>query len=372
MHAEGDANTPAQESRRVHPIDPDRKRAQARRAPRLRTRLRVGIPDVEGDPGLEKCLLSLSGMLLHTNRRAGEPGAVRMLRLVNAGCDVAIEIMARVVRVMTPDDAGGGQGIESISFEFLPDGDEQLRELVEFLRRVAEAETTSEAQEAGNVRAPAEPSDRLGDVLDVLGLVLDTTCPIAPGAKIRAEIEIPASGRRIRLSGKTLGTESIGQGETEELYRVQVGIDRVEAMGADLPGQGPEEESVENLVNALRAGASPRERPARQREGVHLSGSLAEVGLPSLLGFVDLERASGVLRLTRDAQEATVFVSEGRIVDVESGISGAPTDVLGVLLGWSEGEFAFAFQAVEREDVVGKATTALLLDLARESDEASR
>ena len=373
MHAEGDANTPIQESRRVRPIDADRRREQARRAPRLRTRLRVGIPEVEGDPGLENCLLSLSGMLLHTNRKAGEPGAVRMLRLVNAGSDVAIEIMARIVRVVTHDAAtAAGQGIEAISFEFLPAGEEQLRELTQFLRRVAEAETTSKAQEAADVRAPTEVSDPAGDALEVLGLVIETSQPMAPGARFRGEIEIPASGRCIRLSGKTVGAESIGEGEAEKLYRVQVAIDPVEATGADSRGQGPEEASAEDVVHALLDEASPRERPAHQREGVHLSGSLAEVGLPSLLGFVELERASGVLRLTRDAHEAAVFVSKGRIVDVESAIPGSPMDVLGVLLGWSEGEFEFAFQAVERDDVIGKTTTALLLDLARESDEAAR
>ncbi len=85
----------------------------------------------------------------------------------------------------------------------------------------------------------------------MLGLVLETTWPIAPGAKIRGEIEIPASGRCIRLSGKTLGTEFIGEGEAEERYRVQVGIDQVEAVDAGLSVQDLEEDSVEDVVNAL-------------------------------------------------------------------------------------------------------------------------
>ena len=39
--------------------------------------------------------------------------------------------------------------------------------------------------------------------------------------------------------------------------------------------------------------------------------------------------------------------------------------------GWPEGEFEFRFQTVDREDVVGKPIGALLLNLARECDEAS-
>ena len=56
-----------------------RQQGDQRRAPRFETRLWVGIPEVEGEPELEKCDISASGMLLWTRRDAGSPGAVRML-----------------------------------------------------------------------------------------------------------------------------------------------------------------------------------------------------------------------------------------------------------------------------------------------------
>ena len=59
-----------------------RKGKDPRRAPRFGTRLWVGIPEAEGEPELEACVLSAYGMLLRTPRDAGSPGAVRMLRLV--------------------------------------------------------------------------------------------------------------------------------------------------------------------------------------------------------------------------------------------------------------------------------------------------
>ena len=81
--------------------------------------------------------------------------------------------------------------------------------------------------------------------------------------------------------------------------------------------------------------------------------------------------AAAELTSTRDAQQAAVFVREGRILDVESEIPGSSKDALGNLLGWVDGEFEFQFQPVDREDSIGQPTTALLLNLARQSDEAS-
>ena len=79
-----------------------------------------------------------------------------------------------------------------------------------------------------------------------------------------------------------------------------------------------------------------------------------------------------MLRLSRDAQQAALFVREGRILDVESEIPGSSKQALGNLLGWSDGVFEFQFQKVERDDAIGQPTAVLLLDLARQSDEASR
>ncbi len=79
-----------------------------------------------------------------------------------------------------------------------------------------------------------------------------------------------------------------------------------------------------------------------------------------------------MLQLRREAEKADIFISEGRILDVDWEISRSPEEALAELLGWTEGAFEFRFQAVDREDVVGKPIGHLLLNLARESDEASR
>ena len=350
--------------------------SERRRAPRLQTHLWVGIPEVDGEPELERCDISATGLLLQTRRDAGAPGVVRMLRLADADQEEVLEIMAHVVRVIAYDDVKLGRVIEGTAFEFLPHGDEHRRELEGFLRGLAEAELTSTRDARLGFNMPAQLTDLPGSsqpatvsALGVSGMVIETSWAIGVGEKVRAEIQTPASGRAVRLSGKAVVAERIGKGESGELYRVEVGF------GADALDDSDKEDgegwSLESAVNTLFEETTNQAPRNRQREGVHLSGTLAEVALSSLLGFIELERASGVLRLVRDAQQAAVFVREGRILDVESEIPGSAKDAVANLLGWADGEFEFQFQPVDRDDAIGQPTTALLLDLARQSDEAA-
>jgi len=80
-----------------------------------------------------------------------------------------------------------------------------------------------------------------------------------------------------------------------------------------------------------------------------------------------------VLGLERDCTKVKVFGQDGRLFDIELDTPGpAPIDALADLLEWSEGAFEFGFQLVERDDVIGQSTTALLMECARISDERSR
>jgi hypothetical protein len=42
------------------------------------------------------------------------------------------------------------------------------------------------------------------------------------------------------------------------------------------------------------------------------------------------------------------------------------------ITSWREGAFDFTYQDIDRPDRIGRSTTALLLDLAREEDELDR
>jgi hypothetical protein len=339
----------------------DRGQVDRRREPRFETRLWVGIPDVDGEPELESCNISAAGMLLRTRRDAGAPGAVRMLRLVTADLGVEIEIMARVVRVVATEDAEWGRVIEATGFEFLP---HQPQELEDFLQEALAVEMSVAAAASVNPRVPACVS-----ALSVSGMVIDINRAVEAGSRIWVEIEMPSSRSATRFSGRAVQGRPIENAGDEPLYRIEVGFD---GELEDEPGEERGDSRVSDPASTPSSEASPG-RYSRERKGVHMSGTLSEVGLPSLLGFFELERASGVLRLEQDSKTAILFVRDGGILDVES-VPTAPsaTEALASLLEWPDGAFEFTFQSVERADAIGTPTTALLMDFARRSDESSR
>ncbi len=105
----------------------------------------------------------------------------------------------------------------------------------------------------------------------------------------------------------------------------------------------------------------------------HLEGELGQLKPPSLLVFFEMERMTGVLRLEQKGNRAALFISSGRILDVETnGKVDQPVAKVIEVLGWEQGTFAFSFEPVEREDRIQTGTTGLLLEAARLADEASQ
>lgn len=350
---------------------------ERRRAPRLPTNLWVGLPEVDGAPQLSKCSISVSGVLVQSRRDAGAPGVVRMLHLGRVGSDAMVEIMAHVVRVIACDDVKLGRVIEATAFEFLAEGNEQLRQIVEFVGQVAETEMASEPAAALDFSFPAQLTDSHDSAgaatvraLGVSGMIIEAPWAIEVGENVQVEIQTPASGRAFRLSGHAIHTVRIGGAENGELYRVQVGFGDGASALVDTPAENPGNLSIGAAVTALFDEASSNAPRNRQREGVHLCGALEEVRLPSLLGFLEMELATGILQLTCNAQKVALFIRGGRILDVESDHSGSATEALRSLLEWPDGTFEFRFQEVERDDVIEKATAWLLLDLAHQADQA--
>jgi DNA-binding response OmpR family regulator len=116
-------------------------------------------------------------------------------------------------------------------------------------------------------------------------------------------------------------------------------------------------------------------RPRRD-SGPHtgLTGRLQEVGLPSLLTLLEMERKTGVLVLTGDGEVGRVFVRDGRIVAAAIDGRGEPNNAECIyhLLAWRSGKFSFKSVEVDLEDSVGQATMHLLMEGARRLDEAAR
>ena len=119
---------------------------------------------------------------------------------------------------------------------------------------------------------------------------------------------------------------------------------------------------------------------ARQQRSVQagdkktLRGDLEQVGLPSVLGFLELERKTGILLVIGD-RPARLFIRDGRPLRVEitEPDPAATQEQLALeLLGWKSGQFEFAAQDVADEDALRTSLTSLLLEHARRADEAAR
>jgi CheY-like chemotaxis protein len=105
-----------------------------------------------------------------------------------------------------------------------------------------------------------------------------------------------------------------------------------------------------------------------------LEGKLDQVGLPSLLTLLELEKKSGVLTVAGPGGEAELAFREGRVVRARFTDRAEPKNAHCIyeLLGWSSGEFRFARIDVEVDDEVQASTTHLLMEGARRLDELTR
>jgi CheY-like chemotaxis protein/Tfp pilus assembly protein PilZ len=101
-----------------------------------------------------------------------------------------------------------------------------------------------------------------------------------------------------------------------------------------------------------------------------LRGSLVDIGLGTLLSLFEFERKSGILLLLRDGEIARLFVSEGKVLKVETNSTiGAQKQRLMSLLDWQAGTFEFSPCAIGGRDELHVTVTQVLLEHARNSDE---
>jgi hypothetical protein len=122
-------------------------------------------------------------------------------------------------------------------------------------------------------------------------------------------------------------------------------------------------------------GALPTRPPGTARS--ILRGEVENVGLPTLLTILDMERRSGLLLIQRHKTLGRLHVREGRVVrarieGARKGEGWTGADAVYEMLGWSDGQFELWQAVVEGRDEVGSSTTFLLMESARRTDESSR
>ncbi len=126
------------------------------------------------------------------------------------------------------------------------------------------------------------------------------------------------------------------------------------------------------ITGALqRAEAVRAQRAAEGARGTR--GRLRDMSLPSLMQFIEIERASGVLSLTRAGEQGHIYFDQGRVVNAAMGAAHAEEAVYR-LLAWDDGEFEFEriHGGTSFEARVAASNQALLLEGLRRRDERAR
>jgi hypothetical protein len=231
------------------------------------------------------------------------------------------------------------------------------------------------------------PGDATVQKLSVRSLVLETSWAIEPGESVRVDVVAPGMTRRLRLDGRAVRVVSKAgppprydievavQQETKRPLRhdssmtfAAVTLDSKDV--EDIIEPVSEADTTRVLDELLGALILPPEEGPRRSTRTHLSGELSRIRLPTLCGLFEMERMTGQLVLRIHGTEERLYLSEGRIVDVEPMAPGEDRRArIGKLLGAADGTFEFSVEKVDRPDRIGVGTTALLLDLAREEDE---
>jgi hypothetical protein len=396
---------------------------ETRRSERVATTFLVAIEGVDATLVPRRGDISANGIYFESDHPIGPAGTVQLLHIASTNRAREIRMMAHVVRALTLEELGGRK-IYGVAFELLPESAEAiaaLEALVEYVLLVVDEPTNDEPRLAPRLAALAlgEPrsSERsLLKQLSVRSMKLEASWNIEAGEPIRIELTARGLSRRVRLEGSAVRVRPIGrsgqgppfeievefESEVERPSRtssmdmaairpeqIEAALDRHEEPLPFFPDSTPElarsDDSVADALDDLfsplihpgesgrasdpRLGRTSAAKPKRE----HLSGLLARIRLPTLCALFDMERLSGELTLRRGDARAVIYVRDGRLVDVdplEPDVT--PRAGIGRLLAWDEGSFEFAVRDVDRPDRIGVSTTALLLDLAREADEAAR
>ena len=118
----------------------------------------------------------------------------------------------------------------------------------------------------------------------------------------------------------------------------------------------------------LRAEQIQRSESDAERDA--LRGDLAQVGIQSILAFLEIERRSGVLRVGPEVN-GRMELRDGRVIraSVDGASFAAPVDAVFALLDVRVGRFEFVTQLVEGDEDIALPTSNLLLEHARRQDE---
>jgi CheY-like chemotaxis protein len=132
------------------------------------------------------------------------------------------------------------------------------------------------------------------------------------------------------------------------------------------------EQSARDAISGSHSAPAADNTRASSDPGI--SGNLEQVGLPSLLTLLEMEKKSGIMVVRSDSTVARLFMRDGRVVKARVDGSDDPrnAECVYLVLSWSTGSFEFVPEAVDGDDEVAASTTHLLMEAARLQDEQSQ
>jgi hypothetical protein len=401
---------------------------ESRRSSRIAARFWVAVEGVDAEPFPRVGDISATGIFFEVDSDVGEVGTVQWLHIASHDRTRTVHVMAYVVRVVSIADVH--RQLKGVALEFMPESDEAAAQLCDFVRYIldrpqADGSTPHIAPrvEARAIRegegATEEPA-KLAQ-LSVRTLLLETDWSVPVGEPIRIEIIARGVRRPVRVEGQTVSVlPAPDEDNGKKRYRIAVRVNEeidgplrrftsreLRAPDSSMiasalqreprsertpkPGSvessGRPSERIRAASSLLAATAEPRARtgsplepllsaliqPAQvPAEREHLSGLLSRIPFSALCSLLELERLTGEVRVRRGDEQTTLYVREGRIIDVTSPRDYGPRREIAKLLQSRDGKFDLVVVPVMREDRIKMSMTQLLLDSAQEVDETRR
>ena len=349
--------------------------ARRSREQRLVSRCRVEFDRPSGIVEAETEDLSARGLFIRTEDLlpAGEETEVR----ITLPDGTYLAMRARVAHMLTPSAARGLGRHAGMGFELIgPDTPSRmkLRAYLDGLRTDITSPGLSTTTQVIVIEPAAPLRTRMARCLEAAGFKVTAVATATEALEAclvwRPDAIVSASA----MSGMTGVDLAYAMSEHQTLSDVPIvltgddgDLGRLEAFRAGVRDYIPRPFIDEELVIRVHriAAPAPRSNPG-------LRGALGDISLATLLSLFEFERKSGVLLLMTVGEVARVFVSDGRVLKVESsspnGVS-RPKDRMMRLLDWRDGHFEFSPAAVGGLDEIGVSVTQLLLEHARTHDE---
>ncbi len=361
--------------------------SEVRKSPRFRVTLHVQITGVDERAVLRTGDISSTGLFIEIDHDVGLIGSMQRIEISDQERSSPVVMLARVVRIASVEDFWKGRTVAGVALQFMfveePGADarrntakpaNESATLQALLKHLVKRDAARHGVEVQSWRGTVctQQGERSAELHEVSprGMAIETDYPVEIGQVIRVEMPTPADISRSSFTGEVTSCEPMRAklGHAER-YRVLVRFEST----AKAPVEACEGESMdaafEALLHAVTSLAPPPDSALRVR---HFAGELSRISLISVITLCQIERVTGSLLLKNGTSSIRAFIQEGEIVDaLVTGRDVDPRSAMKEVIAWKDGSFEVAFEQVTRSNRMGLPTSALLLDLAREMDEAA-